>query len=195
MSATVYQNTRDKRNEAPSPVYSSPRALPKVWALSLGDQRSISRIKKKYISFLGLITAGHLVWLSDFRATHHNGDIVPPVARQGAVQLEQGMLGFEKTAEVRRVQGHHHGEVVHATQRKKRLDKRVLIRPFFQHLQRGQNALRQQKVIKSEPEALSRRNKTHLFYLDEGTWTGRQSSWKFDALFLQTGNYTVVYKA
>ncbi len=58
-----------------------------------------------------------------------------PVTGQGAIQLQQSMLGPQEAAEVRRVQRHHHGDVVHTTQRKKGFDKDVLVRPFFQHLE------------------------------------------------------------
>lgn len=38
-----------------------------------------------------------------------------PVTGQGAIHLQQGMLGPQKAAQVCRVQRHHHGDVVHAT--------------------------------------------------------------------------------
>lgn len=61
---------------------------------------------------------------------------MPPVAGQRAVQLQQSMLGFQKAAEVKWVQSHHHGDVVHATQREERLDEGVLVETFNQNLER-----------------------------------------------------------
>lgn len=49
-------------------------------------------------------------------ASHHQSDVMPPVARQRAVQLQQCMLGLQEAAEVKWVQGHHHGDVVHTAQ-------------------------------------------------------------------------------
>lgn len=66
----------------------------------------------------------------------HQSDVLPPVARQRAVQLQQSMLGFQEAAEVKWVQSHHHGDVVHAPQREERLDEDVLVQPSDQNLER-----------------------------------------------------------
>lgn len=55
---------------------------------------------------------------------------------QGAIQLQQSMLGPQEAAEVSRVQGHHHNDVVHTAQWKKGFDQDVLVWLFFQHLKR-----------------------------------------------------------
>lgn len=68
--------------------------------------------------------------------SYHQSDVMPPVARQRAVQLQQSMLGFQEAAEVKWVQSHHHGDVVHTAQREERLDEDVLVEPFNQNLER-----------------------------------------------------------
>lgn len=45
------------------------------------------------------------------------------------------MLGFQEAAEVKWVQSHHHGDVVHTAQREERLDEDVLVQPSNQNLE------------------------------------------------------------
>lgn len=68
--------------------------------------------------------------------SYHYRNVLSPVTGQGAVQLQQSLLGPLETAEVVRVEGQDHGEMVHTTQRDKRLNEDVLIRPVFQDLLR-----------------------------------------------------------
>lgn len=64
-----------------------------------------------------------------------------PVMGQGAVHLQQSMLGPEEAAQVGRVHCHHHGDVVHAARWKERLSEDVLVGNFFQHLKEKDNIL------------------------------------------------------
>lgn len=77
-------------------------------------------------------------------ASYHQGDVVPPVARQRAVQLQQSVLGFQKAAEVKRVQSHHHGDVVHTTQREEGLDEDVLVESVDENLESKPRDVRSQ---------------------------------------------------
>lgn len=73
------------------------------------------------------------VW-STLGFSYHYRNVVSPVTGQRAVQLQQSVLGLQETAEVGRVEGHDHGEVVHPAKGQERLDEDVLIRPVFQDL-------------------------------------------------------------
>lgn len=68
--------------------------------------------------------------------SYHNSNVMSPVSGQGAIKLQQSMLGPQEAAKVGRVQGHHHGNVVHTAQWKKGLNQDVLVWLFFQHLKR-----------------------------------------------------------
>lgn len=66
--------------------------------------------------------------------SYHDRNVLSPVTGQGAIQLQQSLLGPQETAEVGRVEGQDHGEVVHTAERDKRLNEDVLIRPVLQYL-------------------------------------------------------------
>lgn len=73
--------------------------------------------------------------------SHHNRDVMSPVAGQGTIQLQQSMLGFQEAAEVKWMQGHHHGDMVYPTQWEERLGENVLVWPFIQNLERNRRQL------------------------------------------------------
>lgn len=70
------------------------------------------------------------------RFCYHDGNIVSPVMGQRAIQFEKSMMGLQEAAEVISVQRHHHGDVVHAAEWKKRFSQDVLLRHFFQNLKK-----------------------------------------------------------
>lgn len=92
-------------------------------------------VRKNYIMFFIMFkySSSLIIFLM---LSYHNSNVMSPVKGQGPVQLQHSMLGPQEAAEVGRVQGHHHGDVVQTTQWQKGFHQDVLVQFFFQHLER-----------------------------------------------------------
>lgn len=82
---------------------------------------------------------------------HHDADVVSVVQRQGSVHLQQVVLRPEKTLQVLRVEAHHQGNVVKATEGCKRILKYRLCPGVhftdFQNLTGGKKTIHKQGFL------------------------------------------------